>query len=148
MQRQHEVKERRIPPAAVLVFGFLDIYFSVANENVLTLCFPQPPALLLYSSAESGEREQGTISSRTATAPSHKPITPFAAHRVSSTRQMWLSNLFSCLLAFVYFFLEPLGSFSKLKSHVFVFFVTVDPEVLAFFMARRDGMVLILKNAV
>lgn len=40
----------------MLVFGFLDIYFCVANENVLTLRSPQPPAHFLYSSAESGER--------------------------------------------------------------------------------------------
>lgn len=55
-------------PGRCWFFGFLDIYFSVANENVLTqrffppsLVHTLPPARLLYSSAESGERTREDI---------------------------------------------------------------------------------------
>lgn len=110
----------------MLVFGFLDIYFSTANENVLTQGLTYVRRRWRHLTSQSRH----------------------LCHCVSSTRQMWLSNPLSCLLAFVYFFLELLAAFSRLK---YLFYCHRRHRSACFFlslflMARRDGAVLIFKK--
>lgn len=95
----------------MLVFGFLDIYSSTANENVLTLAALSPSTRvpLVLISRERAEnkgrhgqvRRQGCRASRSR----HLRLTARARRGRCGFR-----NLSSCLLPFVYFSSVLLGS--------------------------------------